>query len=134
MKKEITTLETVKKALAKSNYSKQFVVTSTEKSEANSYCFINLINEDKKASSQTCFIIGFNRLNYRFSSNASFAHCDFLKDSKVNTKNRFEVTIKKDDIVKVLNSACKEYCKLHKIAVTTTATKNEKSEQQAVNK
>ena len=124
MKKTVlTTFDDVKKALEQSIYKNQFIVTSTEKSENNSYCFINLINENKKASSQTCFIIGFNRQNFRFSSNASFAKCDFLKDSKVNTKNRFEITVKKDDIVKVINSACNEYCTLHKIKITTTATK-----------
>ena len=123
----LTTIEDVKKALANSNFKNQFVVTSTEKSEDNSYCFINLINEDKKASSQTCFIIGFNRKNYRFSSNASFENCDFLKDVKRNTKNRYEVTIKKEDLVKVINEACADYCKRHKIKVTTTATKKKEA-------
>lgn len=124
----LTTIEDVKKAMNASKYSTAFTVTSTEKSEDNSYCFINLINEDKKASSQTCFIIGFNRKNYRFSSNASFENCDFLKDVKRNSKNRYEVTIKKEDIIKVINEACADYCKRHKIKVTTTASKKKESE------
>ena len=126
-KTALTTINDVRTALSQSNYKNNFVVTSTEKSEDNSYCFVNLINEEKKASSQTCFIIGFNRQNFRFSSNASFKDCDFLKDSKVNTKNRFEVTIKRDDIVKVLNQACKDYCTRNKIKVNTTAKKKEQT-------
>ena len=130
-KTALTTIEDVKKALAQSSYKNQFVVTSTEKSEDNSYCFINLINEEKKASSQTCYIIGFNRKNFRFSSNASFENCDFLKDVKRNSKNRYEVPIQRDDIVKVLNSACKDYCTRHKIAVTTATKKKETAKKNA---
>ena len=130
-KTALTTIEDVKKALANSNFKNQFVVTSTEKSEDNSYCFINLINEEKKASSQTCFIIGFNRKNFRFSSNASYENCDFLKDVKRNSKNRYEVTIQRDDIVKVLNSACKDYCARHKIAITTATKKKETAKKDA---
>lgn len=119
MKKELTTIENVKEALAQSNYKNNFVVTSTEKSLDNSYCFINLINENKQASSQTCFIIGFDRMNYRFSSNNKFENCDFLKEVKRNNKNRYEVTIKRDDIVTVINQACADYCKRNKIVIST---------------
>lgn len=122
-KTELTTIDNVREAMSASKYNTAFTVTSTEKSEDNSYCFINLINEDKKASSQTCFIIGFNRRNYRFSSNASFENCDFLKEVKRNSKNRYEVTIAKDDIIKVINEACADYCKRHKIAITTATKK-----------
>lgn len=124
-KSALTTIDDVKKALAASKYSAAFVVTSTEKSEDNSYCFLNLINPDKSASSQTCFIVGFNRRNYRFSSNASFEGCAFLKDVKRNTKNRYEVTIAKDALVDVINQACGDYCKRHKIAVTTATKKSQ---------
>ena len=119
----LTTIDDVKTALSKSKFKDAFVVTSTETSEANSYCFINLINEDKKVSSQSCFLIGFNRKNYRFSSNSAYKDCDFLKDATINNKNRFEVTFSKDDIIKVLNEACADYCKRHKIKITTTASK-----------
>lgn len=127
-KTTLTTIDNVKEAMNASKYSTAFTVTSTEKSEDNSYCFINLLNEEKKATSQTCFIIGFNRKNFRFSSNASFENCDFLKDVKRNSKNRYEITIAKDDIVNVINQACADYCKRHKIKVTTTATKKKEAE------
>ena len=125
----LTTIDNVKEAMSKSKYASAFTVTSTEKSESNSYCFINLLNEEKKATSQTCFIIGFNRKNYRFSSNASFENCNFLKEAKVNTKNRYEITVAKDDIVKVIDEACADYCKRHKIKITTTASKKQASKQ-----
>lgn len=111
----LTTIEDVKKALNDSKYSTAFTVTSTEKSEANSYCFINLLNEEKKATSQTCFIIGFNRRNYRFSSNSDFSFCEFLKDVNVNSKNRFEVTIQKDNLIDIINQACEDYCDRHSL-------------------
>lgn len=133
-KNVLTTIEDVKKALSASNYKNNFVVTSTESSINNSYCFINLINENKQVSSQTCFIIGFNRLNYRFSSNSKFENCDFLKEAKRDRKNRYEVTIKRDDIVNVINSACKEYCKLHKVVKATTVTEKKATEKKASNK
>lgn len=131
----LTTIDDVKKALSASNYKNNFVVTSTEQSINNSYCFINLINENKQASSQTCFIIGFDRLNYRFSSNSKFENCDFLKEVKRNSKNRYEVTIKRDDIVNVINQACDDYCKRNKIVVQkTTASKKSDTSKKAVNK
>ena len=120
----LTTIEDVKKALNDSKYSTVFTITSTEASLSDRRCFVVLINEKEKATAHNaCFQIGFERRDFRFSSNASFENCEFLKDKQVNSKHRFEITVKKDDIVNVINQACADYCKRHKIEVKTTAKK-----------
>lgn len=119
----LTTKEDVIKALESIGYEKQYKVCWTQGSLNDRRVTINLINKDAQAN-KCCFNIGIQRVNaFRFSSNAEYSKCAFLKKEALNTKNRYEVTIKRDDIAKVLKQACDDYARRHKITIESEQKK-----------
>lgn len=128
-KQTLTSVQDVQDALKRVKFDNRFRVVAKESSLHDNNVKIHLINADKTLSSQACFVIGIFRKDFRFSSNDKFASCAFLKNEKVNSRHRYEVTVKREDIDTCLKQACECYTKLYcsdKKQTTATADKKQK--------
>ena len=129
-KQTLTSVKDVQDALKRIKYDTRFKVVAKESSLHDNNVKIHLINSDKTLSNQACFVIGIFRKDFRFSSNDKFASCAFLKNEKVNSKHRFEITVKRENIDTCLKQACECYTKLYcsdKKQTTATAEKKTKA-------
>lgn len=129
-KQTLTSVNDVQDALKRIKYDTRFKVVAKESSLHDNNVKIHLINSDKTLSTQACFVIGIFRKDFRFSSNDKFASCAFLKNEKVNSKHRYEITVKRENIDTCLKQACECYTKLYcsdKKQTTATAEKKAKA-------